>query len=369
MTTAQHEGVGVVVVVYAPPEDTWPVGGVRRWPGPLPARRTVALVAVMRDEAASIPVWAADLRAQTRLPDEVVVVDDGSRDGSAALLSGALADLGAPVRVLAQSPTGIAAGRNRAVACTSAEVVAVTDLGLGLAPDWLERIAEPFEDDRATQVVAGFYTAVGRDGRVVRRRMWPTLERVDPATFLPASRSVAFTRAAWETVGGYPEWLTLTGEDTWFAAELRRRCPHWAFAPRAVVRWHAPDTLPAYWRKARYWAAGDGESGLFPRSYAKSALALAAAAGLCASAALAYQRRTAPGAGVVVALAGAAGLLGRRTGLGAEGLVAEAGAQAARTLGWLQGRRHRAGAQVRHADGRARRHAAVQARRADGGAA
>lgn len=347
------------VVVYAPPEDPWPVGGARRWPGPLPARRTVALVAVMRDEAASIPGWAADLLGQTRLPDEVVVVDDGSRDGSAALLSTALADLGAPVQVLAGRPGGgIAAGRNAAIEATSAEVVAVTDLGLGLAGDWLERIAEPFEDDPAMQVVAGFYLAVGRDGREVLRRMWPTVERVNPATFLPASRSVAFTREAWKLVGGYPEWLTLTGEDTWFAAELRRRCPHRAFAPHAVVRWHAPDTLPAYWRKARYWAAGDGESGLFPRSYAKSAIATAAAAGLCAAvAAGAHLVRRARGieAGLIALTAAAtatgvcAAALARRTGLDAEGLVAEAGAQAARTLGWLDGRRRRAAVRTRRA--------------------
>lgn len=381
MSVAQRDSDEVVV--YAPPQDRWPAGGVRRWPGPLPPRRTVALVAVMRDEAKSIPGWAADLRAQTRLPDEVVVADDGSRDGSAALLSAALADLGVSLRVLDGPPGGavqgggggaedrrgtgggIAAGRNRAIAATSAEVVAVTDLGLGLAADWLERIVEPFEDDPATQVVAGFYAAVGRDGREVRRRMWPTLDRVDPATFLPASRSIAFSRAAWARVGGYPEWLTLTGEDTWFAAELRRRCPHWAFAPRAVVRWDAPDTLPAYWRKARYWAAGDGESGLFPRSYAKSALALTAAAAatlaaalvaarVCASAARpAQQRRTRGTARWWAAAAAlglsAAGAVARRAGLGPQGLMAEVGAQVARTVGWLEGRSRRSAVRARRA--------------------
>lgn len=352
MTTSRRPKV----TSYAPPDDPYPRTGTRAWTRAGARRRKVALVAVMRDEAGSIPGWAADLRQQSRLPDEVVVVDDGSRDGSAALLADALADLDVAVSVLSGVTSGIAVGRNRAIAATSAEIIAVTDLGLGLAPDWLERITEPFEVDPATQVVGGFYTALGRDGRVVRRRMWPTLERVDPATFLPASRSLAFTRDAWALVGGYPEWLTLTGEDTWFAVQLRERCSNWAFAPRAVVRWQAPDTVPAYWRKARYWAAGDGESGLFAPSYRRSAIAGLAGvlmAGAPLAAGLAARRRgcsPAPAAtAAAAALGAAAAVVATRSGLGATGLLAEAGAQIARTVGWVEGRRRRSAVQARRA--------------------
>ena len=37
---------------------------------------------------------------------------------------------------------------------------------------------------------------------------------VDPATFMPCARSVAFRREAIDAVGGYPEWLAI-GEDMW----------------------------------------------------------------------------------------------------------------------------------------------------------
>jgi hypothetical protein len=50
---------------------------------------------------------------------------------------------------------------------------------------------------------------------------------------------------------------------------------------------------------------------------------------------------------VAAGVAAAAGLLAGRTGLGVAGLLAEAGAQAARTAGWLEGRRRRAAVRER----------------------
>ena len=54
------------------------------------------------------------------------------------------------------------------------------------------------------------------------RRCCPTRDEVDPATFLPSSRSVAFRKAAWAAVGGYPEWLDYC-EDLVFDLSLRER--------------------------------------------------------------------------------------------------------------------------------------------------
>jgi hypothetical protein len=334
-------------VLYTDDPDRFPGYEPRAWRDGSTDIRPVAVVAVMRNEAASVSRWAGDLLQQTRRPDEVLVVDDGSHDGSADLLERALAPLGRAVRVLRPGRVGIAAGRNLAIGQAESEVVAVTDLGLGLEPDWLRRITDPFEHDPATQVVAGFYRAVDRQGRVVRRRLWPTLERVDPQTFLPASRSVAFTRVAWEAVGGYPEWLTLSGEDTWFALQLRERCPGWAFAPHAVVRWHAPEGAAAYWRKARYWASGDGESGLFASSYARSAAVAVAAAGGVGLGCLGAATRRPALAGLGAAAVGAAIAAVREPRPGPA--LAEVGAQVARTAGWLEGRMRRRVVQRRRA--------------------
>jgi polysaccharide pyruvyl transferase CsaB len=345
-----------VVTLYTDRDELFPDHRPRRPLAPAAGRHTVvSLIATTRNEAPSVPGWLESVADQTRLPDEIVVVDAGSTDGTVAALHTGAARLGLAVTVLVEPHANIARGRNVAIARARGTVLACTDLGCRLTATWLERIVAPFEDDQAMQVVAGWYVALER-GRPARRR-WLTLDHVDPGNFVPSSRSIAFTRRAWQTAGGYPEWLTLTGEDTWFALELRRLCEHWAFVPDAVVAWDAPRTMMAYWRKIHAWACGDGESGvgapLYWQSFERVAgVVVAAAVGL---AAVAITWATVGFGPALIVLAGG-GLLGAvaarwRAAIGPRALAWEVGGEAARALGFLRGaarrqhvfaRRHRA---------------------------
>ncbi len=306
-------------------------------------RLEVSLIATVRNERSSVPRWIASVAAQTRVPDEIVIVDAGSTDGTAEEIEAEAARLGLKVTVLSEPHANIAHGRNLAIQHARATVLAATDLGCRLTPSWLDRIVAPFEDDEAIEVVAGWYVALER-GRPQQRRRWPTLEQIAPGDFLPSSRSIAFTREAWATVGGYPEWLTLTGEDTWFALELRRFCERWAFVPEAVVEWQAPATMGEYWRKIHAWSVGDGESGVAARHYWKS---FRRAAGVAAGGAVAMSLAAAAtplGAGPALLLLGGSGLAAavvvkrRWKSLGSPRAIAwEVGAEAARAVGFLRG--------------------------------
>ena len=348
------------VTLYTDRADLFPPYRPRRPLSTAQGRRIeVSLVATTRNERASVPRWMASVAAQTRVPDEVVVVDAGSTDGTADCLEVEAARLGLHVRVLIEPHANIARGRNLAIAQARGTILAATDLGCQLTPTWLERIVAPFEDDPAMQVVAGWYVALER-GRTKQRRRWPSLDQVEPDRFIPSSRSIAFTRQAWAAVGGYPEWLTLTGEDTWFALELRRFCERWAFVPEAVVEWNAPATMTAYWRKIHAWSVGDGESSVAAGGYWRSsrriagvAVCAAVAVGLAAAATLGAEPPWWMLASAGLAAAAVAAVIGRRwKSLGSLGAVAwESGAEVARGIGFLRGaarrpeitaRRHRA---------------------------
>ena len=85
-----------------------------------------------------LPDCLRSLAAQTRSPDEVIVVDNGSGDGSLAYLHDEHPD----VRVLAQGRnTGFACAANRGIEAASGELVALINTDVVLAPDWLERMA------------------------------------------------------------------------------------------------------------------------------------------------------------------------------------------------------------------------------------
>jgi GT2 family glycosyltransferase len=95
----------------------------------------------------------------------------------------------------------------------------------------------------------------------------PALADVDPRRFLPSSRSVLFSRAAWRAVGGYPEWLDY-GEDVVFDLALRRAGFRFGFAPEAVASFRPRGSLNAFVRQYFLYARGDGKAGLWWRRHA-----------------------------------------------------------------------------------------------------
>lgn len=83
----------------------------------------VSVVVPAHDAASTIGRALRSALGQTRPPDEVVVVDDGSTDGTAA----AVAELGDLVRLVRQAQSGPSAARNAGVAASSGEWLAFLD--------------------------------------------------------------------------------------------------------------------------------------------------------------------------------------------------------------------------------------------------
>src|SRR5437899_12464674 len=179
-----------------------------------------AIVATVLNEARHIREFLASLEAQTRIPDVIVITDGGSTDGTPEMLHEFAAATRLPLHweIVAGNR---ARGRNAAIQVAGADVIAVTDVNV-LEPHWFERIVDPLVRGEA-DVVAGWYEPMGETPRerAMGRMTAYSLEEIDPARFVPASRSVAFPRGAWQRVRGYEEQL-ITPEYTYLPFAKRQ---------------------------------------------------------------------------------------------------------------------------------------------------
>lgn len=132
--------------------------------------------------------------AQTLQPYEVIVVDDGSVDGTAAVAVG----FGGPVRVVSQDNSGVSSARNRGFAESSGEYLAVCDADDTWRP---QKLAAQIRDlSEAPGASAAFCGSLLVDEHLQKIRRGP---RVDPA-------AVALADMIFHREGSFPEGIGST---------------------------------------------------------------------------------------------------------------------------------------------------------------
>jgi glycosyltransferase involved in cell wall biosynthesis len=88
------------------------------------------------------------------VPYEVITVDNGSTDGTAALIQSKLADF-PQLRYVYEPRKGLPFGRNAGVRAARAPIVAFTDDDVEVPPNWVATIARLFQDHPQVDAVGG----------------------------------------------------------------------------------------------------------------------------------------------------------------------------------------------------------------------
>jgi len=222
---------------------------------------TVSVVATVRNEGAGIAAFVDSLLGQTCAPDEIIIVDGRSTDGTTQILERYAADRG--ITLISQD-CNIAQGRNIGIRHARSTIVAVTDAGCRVDTDWLAHIVDCFAGVEGADVVAGnfkFETCSPFEEAVVLATFVPGREEREIARYYPSSRSVAFRKSAWQRAGGYPEWL-YAAEDTLFNIRMRQIGCRFVFSRGAIVRWRPRETLRALARQRFNFARGNARVGI-----------------------------------------------------------------------------------------------------------
>lgn len=190
--------------------------------------------------------------AQTRPPEEVLVVDDGSRDATVEIASRF------EVRVLSHGVNrGLGAGRNTAIRASKHPWVASLDSDCVASADWLEVLAGRLEEDATLVGVGGLLEETNRTGladawRTAHMRQHWGGSAVRNPPFLFGNNNL-FRKDALERVGLYNESLRTNFEDVAMSEALGLAGGSLLYEPAAIVRHLRRDTLRSVIRGNWRW--------------------------------------------------------------------------------------------------------------------
>lgn len=201
----------------------------------------IAVVCTSYNKGPYIGMALNSLAAQSLLPSEIVVVDDGSTDNSADVADAfAAAHPELAMRVVRQANSGQPAhARNAGIPLTSSEIVICLDADDALSPLYLQAVAQAFASDPGLGLVYPDILGFTEDGQM---RAWESHEW-NPAQLAQQNGCpcvTAYRREVWEQVGGYrtnvrgyEDW------DFWLAAASRgyrgKRLPYPFFNYRELA--------------------------------------------------------------------------------------------------------------------------------------
>jgi hypothetical protein len=194
----------------------------------------VSVCVSTRDRAGLLPRLFDALGRQTLQEFELVIVDDGSRDSTPAVLTELADRAGFPTRVLRNGDSqGQAAGRNRAWRAATAAVIAFTDDDCLPAPDWLACGLRTVS--RESHVVAAGSVRVHPE-QVARFGPFSYAPLVDSSNaFWFATANAFYRRDDLQAAGGFDETLPRAAEDTELAWRVITAGARPVFAEDAVV--------------------------------------------------------------------------------------------------------------------------------------
>jgi glycosyltransferase involved in cell wall biosynthesis len=146
----------------------------------------ISVVVPTYNRADLLPETLSAILGQSRPPDEVIVVDDGSRDETAAVLAG----YAAPVRAIRIANSGDLVARNVGLRAATGDLVAFCDSDDLWRPDFLAAMAELWACE--PKLHAAFSDFIH-----VRGGVWETDRKFDaaPAGYWDAAREIG--RDAW----------------------------------------------------------------------------------------------------------------------------------------------------------------------------
>jgi GT2 family glycosyltransferase len=187
------------------------------------------------------------LRRELRKGDEIVVVDNGSRDRTLEIARAA-----ADIKVLVVPRATIAGVRNRGAAVATNDVLAFLDADCLVQPGWRASIERILSDPGVS--ATGSYCDVPEAASWIERAWWSSRPKHEHRASFLISGNFVIRKKVFDRIGGFDETL-ITDEDTDISERLVSTGAVLIEAPSVrVIHLGSPKTFVGFFRKEKWHA-------------------------------------------------------------------------------------------------------------------
>ena len=230
----------------------------------MPRKKSVQL-----DVSVIIPAYNAEktlpncldaLRNQSTKPNEIIVVDDGSKDETKTV-----AESYSLVKVIAQKNQGPAKARNAGARAAKSEIIIFLDSDCVPEKNWVQEMLVPLADEKVAGVQGAYKSKqtslVARFDQLDIEYRYEKMKRAKKLDWI-GTYSAAYLKKVFLDEGGFDETFPkASGEDAELSYRLAKKGHQLYFASSAFVYHTHPETLThylrvkffrAYWRTRMY---------------------------------------------------------------------------------------------------------------------
>jgi glycosyltransferase involved in cell wall biosynthesis len=217
-------------------------------------KNLVSVVVPAYNAAKILPACLSALQNQTRPPDEIIVVDDGSTDETIQTA------MGCGAMVIEQAHQGPAAARNLGIERARGDLVLFTDADCEPLPDWVDKMIAPLADPQVVGVKGIYRTRqsspTARFVQAEYEDKYDLMSHHATIDFID-TYAAAYRRSVYIENGGMdPHFPRASGEDIDFSYRLAQHGYKLVLARCAAVYHRHPDTVTKYLRRkyhVGYW--------------------------------------------------------------------------------------------------------------------
>jgi glycosyltransferase involved in cell wall biosynthesis len=195
-------------------------------------KEKISIIATVLDEEKNIENFVNSLLNQNRKPNEIIIVDGGSKDNTYEILK-KITKKKKLLKVYQKVGLNISEGRNYAIKKAKGPIIASVDAGGEYKENWLEKLFGGFNGQ----------VSFGIEKPLIKNEFQKLLaKKILHKRVCGSSRNMMFTKEAWKKVGGYPEDMVI-GEDSLYDEKLKEAGYKISVVKDAICFWGMRENL------------------------------------------------------------------------------------------------------------------------------